>query len=72
MPTIDSDVCSSVYESGPGNYLLAYSAADGRTKATLAGVNAAGTVAFEFNYPTSMCGTVFIAQPIGFDALQLK
>jgi hypothetical protein len=72
MPTINSDVCSSVYESGPGNYLLAYAAADGRTKATLAGVNAAGTVAFEFDYPTGMCGTVFIAQPIAFDALQLK
>lgn len=72
MPTIDSDVCSSVYESAPGNYLLAYSAAAARTKATLAGVDAAGAVAFEFDYPTSMCGTAFIAQPIAFDALQLK
>lgn len=57
---------------GRGNYLLAYAAADGRTKATLTGVSAAGTIAFEFDYPTSMCGTVFIAQPIAFEALQLN
>lgn len=69
---IYSDICSSVYQPTPGNYLIAYSVASGRTRAILKGVDTAGKVAFEVEYPTNVCATVFMAQPIGFEALELK
>lgn len=69
---IYSDICSSVYQPQPGQYLIAYSVAFARTTAILKGVDAAGNVAFDFAYPTSVCATVFIAQPIGFEALELR
>lgn len=71
-PDIYSDVCSSVREVTPGRYLIAYAMADERTRAKLVGVDAAGDVAFDFEYPTSLCRTVFAAQPIGFEAMELK
>ncbi|HWJ94104.1 MAG TPA: aryl-sulfate sulfotransferase, partial [Telluria sp.] len=55
--TIYSDICSSVYQPAPGNYLIAYSVASGRTKAILKGVDAAGKVAFDIEYPTNVCAT---------------
>lgn len=68
---INSDVCSSVYEGTPGNYLVAYSAAEARTSARLLGVDAQGRVAFDFSYPAA-CETVFIAQPIAWSDLRLR
>lgn len=47
-----SDICSSVYEGTPGNYLVAYSVLNRRTGARLVGVDSQGKVAFEFSYPT--------------------
>jgi arylsulfate sulfotransferase len=67
-----SDICSSVYEGSAGKYLLAYSVADNRTTVRLLGVDTAGTVAFEFEYPTTLCTTVFTASPIDFAALTVK
>jgi arylsulfate sulfotransferase len=67
-----SDICSSVYEGSAGKYLVAYSVADGRTHARLTGVDAAGTVAFEFEYPTTLCATVFIAEPVNFPSIAIK
>lgn len=72
VPTTYSDVCSSVYEATPGKYLVGYAAAQARTSAILLGVDSQGNVSFEFDYPTSMCGTLFIAQPIAFEALRLR
>jgi outer membrane protein assembly factor BamB len=71
-PAVYSDICSSVYEGTVGKYLVAYSVADGSTHARLTGVDAAGTVAFDFEYPTTLCATVFIAQPVDLAALLLK
>jgi arylsulfate sulfotransferase len=71
-PAMYSDICSSVYEGSAGKHLVAYSVADGRTHARLVGVDAAGAVAFDFEYPTTLCLTVFIAQPVDFAALILK
>jgi len=71
-PPIFSDICSSTYQTTPGNYLVAYSVADNRTNARLMGVDTAGKVAFDFEYPTNVCATAFIASPINFAALTLK
>jgi hypothetical protein len=67
-----SDICSSVYEGTPGNYLIAYSVLYSRTTARLLGVDTQGKVAFDFAYPTSVCDTVFIAQPLAWSDLRLR
>jgi len=67
-----SDICSSVYEGSPGNYLVAYSVLNARTGARLLGVDSRGKVAFDFAYPTEACDTVFIAQPLGWSDLTLR
>jgi len=67
-----SDICSSVYQGSPGNYLVAYSALNARTSARLLGVDSAGKVAFDFTYPAMACDTVFIAQPLGWADLKLR
>jgi len=71
-PPIYSDVCSSTYETTPGNYLIGYAAAAGRTRSKLRAINSSGQIAFDYEYPTMNCGTVFIAEPIGFTGLVLK
>lgn len=67
-----SDICSSVYEGTPGNYLVAYSVARQRTGARLLGVDSHGKVAFDFAYPTNVCATLFIAQPLAWTDLRLR
>ena len=71
-PRIYSDICSSVYEGTPDNYLIAYSVLNERTSARLVGVDKAGKVAFDFAYPTTVCDTLFIAQPLGWNELKLR
>jgi len=71
-PPIYSDVCSSTYETTPGNYLIGYAAAAGRTRSKLRAINSSGQIAFDYEYPTMNCGTVFIAEPVGFTGLVLK
>jgi outer membrane protein assembly factor BamB len=67
-----SDICSSVFQGGPNSYLVNYSVADARTRTRLMGVDADGSVAFDLEYPTSLCATSFLAAPIDFGALHLK
>lgn len=67
-----SDICSSVYEGAPGNYLMAYSVAYQRTSARLLGVDEGGKVAFDFAYPTYVCDTLFLAQPLDWTDLKLR
>jgi arylsulfate sulfotransferase len=71
-PPVFSDICSSVYEVSAGKHLVAYAVAAGRTRAKLVGVDMAGTVAFEFEYPTGPCTTAFLAAPVKFEALTIK
>lgn len=71
-PPIYSDICSSTYETTPGNYLVGYAAAAGRTRSKLLAISSSGQVAFDYEYPTMNCATVFIAQPIAFTGLVLK
>ena len=67
-----SDICSSVYEATPGNYLIAYSTVAARTSARLLGVDSQGKVAFDFAYPSAVCDTVFIAEPLAWNDLKLR
>lgn len=69
---ICSDICSSVYEGTPGNYLVAYSSGSRRTSARLLGVDSRGKVAFDLGYPAAICDTVFIAAPLAWTDLKLR
>jgi len=71
-PPVYSDICSSTYETTPGNYLVAYSAAAARNRGRLLGVNSGGQVAFDYEYPSVNCALVFIAQPFAFSNLVLR
>ncbi|QNA88789.1 aryl-sulfate sulfotransferase [Massilia sp. Dwa41.01b] len=71
-PAIFSDICSSVYESAPGHFLVTYSVAAGRTVTKLIGVDTAGKVAFDFEYPAEGCAVAFIGESINFANLILK
>lgn len=71
-PPVFSDICSSTYETTPGNYLVTYAAAAGRTQARIVGLNSAFDVAFDYAYPSLSCSTVFIAEPIAFTGLVFK
>ncbi len=64
-----SDVCSSVYESAPDNYLVNYAVAANRTIARLLGLDAAGNIAFDFEMPTDVCNTSWNSQPVALQNL---
>ncbi|MCC2959059.1 aryl-sulfate sulfotransferase [Massilia sp. IC2-278] len=71
-PPIYSDICSSTYETTPGNYLIGYAATAGRTRSKLRAISSSGQIAFDYEYPTLNCATMFIAQPIAFTGIVLK
>lgn len=71
-PAIFSDICSSVYEGAPGRMLVTYSVTAARTRTKLIGVDNAGKVAFDFEYPASGCAVAFIGKSIDFANLTLK
>lgn len=66
--SINSPICSSVYEDAPLNYLIDYSIVGGlgvqHQYAQLLGLNAAGQTIFYFQYPTNFCDTAFNAIPL--------
>jgi hypothetical protein len=66
-----ADICSSAYQVEQGGYVIDYASADARTHARLVGLDADGNVAFDYQYPTGPCETMFVAVPIAFDALVL-
>jgi hypothetical protein len=72
QPPLFTDICSSVYETTPGSYLILYASVDKRQTAVLTALDAAGKVAFEYAYPSYLCGAAFKAQPIAFESLLLK
>ncbi|MET0983557.1 MAG: aryl-sulfate sulfotransferase [Telluria sp.] len=71
-PAIFSPYCSSVYESTPGHHLVTYSLAAGATRTRLLGVDNAGMVAFDFEYPSTACEAAFIGKTIDFAGLTLN
>ena len=55
-----------------GSYLINYSTAYGRTRAKLVGLDASGNVAFDYEFPTQGCITIFNAVAIDFGSLVLN
>lgn len=72
VPPVYSPYCSSVVQAGPDSYLVAYAMAGGGELARLIAIDTTGNVAFEYNYPTSGCNTLFRAAPVPFEALRLR
>ncbi len=58
--------CGSVYEDAPDNYLLdyAYVPQGGAVFARLIGLDATGSIAFDYQYPTAGCLQAFNAVPL--------
>lgn len=67
-----SDICSSAYQVSQGGYLIDYATAYGRTRSKLVGLDANGKVAFDYEYPSEICNTIWIAVAIDFGALALE
>jgi arylsulfate sulfotransferase len=70
--TIDSPICSSVYEDAPLNYLIDYAFVGGFTSMTpyaqLTGLDAAGDVIFDYQYSTNFCDTAYNSLPIHLES----
>lgn len=64
-----SAVCSSAYEARGKTILVDYAYADGGTHSRLVGLDVGHNVVFDFQYPSTHCGTSWNAQPIRFENL---
>jgi arylsulfate sulfotransferase len=73
---IISEICGSVYEDAPDNYLVDYAVAggfqSGAASAELVGLQANGLRAFDYKYPTNFCDEIFNAFPIHLEQLSFK
>jgi arylsulfate sulfotransferase len=73
---IISEICGSVYEDAPNNYLVDYAVAggfrSGNAFAELVGLQANGSRAFDYKYPTNTCERIFNAFPIHLEQLSLE
>ena len=70
---IISEICSSVYEDAPDNYLVDYAVAggfqSGNAFAEIVGLQANGNPAFVYKFPTQTCERIFNAFPIHLEQL---
>ena len=70
---IISEICSSVYEDAPDNYLVDYAVSGGfrggSPFAEIVGVQANRTKAFDYKYPTIFCDEIFNAFPLHLEQL---
>ena len=66
--TINSPVCSSVYEDAPLNYLIDYASVGGlgnpNGSAELLGLNSAGETIFYYQYPSAPCAVAYNSMPL--------
>jgi len=71
--SIVSEICSSVYEDAPDNYLVDYAVAGGFQSgdafAEIVGLQPNGNRAFDYKYPTNFCDEIFNAFPIHLEHL---
>ena len=72
--SIVSEICSSVYEDAPNNYLVDYAVAGGFRSAAgpsaeIVGLQSNGSRAFDYKYPTNFCDEIFNAFPIHLEQL---
>ena len=74
--SIVSEICSSVYEDAPDNYLVDYAVAGGfrtgDTFAEIVGLQPNGNRAFDYKYPTNFCDEIFNAIPIHLEQLSFR
>jgi arylsulfate sulfotransferase len=72
---IVSEICSSVYEDAPDNYLVDYAVAGSFNNppysyaAKLVGLQANGQKVFDYKFPTRFCDEIFNAIPIHLENL---
>ena len=73
---IVSEICSSVYEDAPDNYLVDYAVAGGFRSgdafAEIVGLLPNGNRAFDYKYPTNCCDEIFNAIPIHLEQLSFR
>ena len=71
--SIVSEICSSVYEDAPNNYLVDYAVAGGFQSgdafAEIVGLQPNGNRVFDYKYPTNFCDEIFNAFPIHLEQL---
>jgi len=74
--SIISEICSSVYEDAPNNYLVDYAVAggfrSGNAFAEIVGLQANGNRAFDYKFPTQTCERIFNAFPIHLEQLNFE
>ncbi len=71
--SVYSDICSSVYEdtTAPGNRLVDYAVAQGRTVTEIVGLDPKNRKVFDYQYPAvALCGTAWNAQILHLENLQ--
>jgi arylsulfate sulfotransferase len=70
---IVSEICSSVYEDAPDNYLVDYAVAggfmSGNAFAEIVGLQPNGSRVFDYKYPTNFCDEIFNAIPVHLESL---
>ena len=70
---IVSEICSSVYEDAPDNYLVDYAVAGrfqgGNPFAEIVGLRATGARVFDYKFATNACEEIFNAIPVHFEQL---
>ena len=72
--SIVSEICSSVYEDAPNNYLVDYAFGGGQLPSSAAfaetvGLQSNGNVVFDYKYPAHFCDEIFNAFPIHLEQL---
>jgi arylsulfate sulfotransferase len=74
--SIVSEICGSVYEDAPHNYLVDYAVAGGFQSAApfaeIVGLQPNGDRAFDYKYPTNFCDEIFNAIPIHLEQLSFR
>ena len=74
--SIVSEICGSVYEDAPDNYLVDYAVAggfqSGAAFAEIVGLQPNGNRAFDYKYPTNGCDEIFNAIPIHLEQLSFR
>ena len=72
-PSVYSPFCSSVYEDAPDNYLIDYTLGGPYIYTGIAGLDALGNVAFNYQYDElDFCGTAWNAIQIHWENLNLE
>jgi hypothetical protein len=70
---IVSEICSSVYEDAPDNYLVDYAVAggfqSGNAFAEIVGLQPSGARVFDYKFATNFCNEIFNAIPVHFEQL---